>query len=102
MIDIDLNRYEVIFAPSTIAEEVSQNIRMILGTMFFEVPYHRDFGLNATYLDAPIQRSQALSRADIIRKINQYEPRARVEDIEFQGDALDGKTLPIVRISLND
>lgn len=102
MIEIDVNKYEVVFAPATIEEEVAQNVRMIVSAMFFEVPYHREFGLNATYLDSPIQRSQALSRADIIKQINRYEPRARVEDIIFQGDAINGKTAPIVRISLND
>lgn len=95
-------KYEVVFAPETIEEEVAQNIRMILSSMFFEVPYAREFGLNAIYLDAPILRAQALTRVDIIKQINRYEPRAKVEYVNMDGNVIEGKTTPIVGISLND
>ena len=97
-----IQKYEVVFAPATIEEEVVQNIRMILSSMFFEVPYAREFGLNAVYLDAPIQRAEALTRADIIKQIKRYEPRAKVEYVNMDGSVIEGKTTPIVGISLND
>jgi len=102
MIDITINKSEITFAPETIEEEVIQNIRMILSTMFFSTPYNREFGLAPDYLDDPINVSQMRMRADIAEKITRYEPRARIEEIVFQGDGIKGYTNPIVRISLND
>lgn len=103
MIEITLNdKYELNFDPESIEEEVIENVRNILNDMFFSVPMYRDHGLNATYLDAPIQKVSMLSRVDIINKIHEGEPRARVENIEFKGDGLTGYTNPIVRISINE
>lgn len=102
MIEINLNKYAVVFAPATVQEEVVQNIRMILSTIYFSVPYHREFAITADYLDDPIHVSQMRMRADIAEKILKYEPRAKLEEIVFQGDAINGYTKPIVRISLND
>lgn len=102
MIDIDFNKYEVIFAPETIEEEVVQNIRNIINEMFFGVPYHREFGLNPTYLDGPIQMTQMKMRVDITNQVNRFEPRAKIIDIKFNGEAVNGYTMPTVRIALND
>ena len=101
MIEITIDKYEITFAPNTEAEEIIQNVRQILSTMYFEVINNREFGLNATYVDAPIQQSNMLSRVDIINKIRRDEPRAKVENIEYYGDAETGYTKPIVRISIN-
>jgi uncharacterized protein len=101
MIDIDFNKYEVVFAPETLEEEVIQNVRSLLGNLFFSVPYMREFGLEGDALDAPIPFSQMKLRADIAEKMK-YEPRAKLVETIFQGDAINGYTKPIVRISLND
>jgi uncharacterized protein len=102
MIEITLqDKYEIEFGPSDERVEVIQNVRTILNELFFGVINHRNFGLNATYLDAPIQTANILSRADIIEKIEKDEPRAKVESVSFKGDGLTGYTNPIVRISIN-
>ncbi|QHJ79177.1 MAG: hypothetical protein [Caudoviricetes sp.] len=102
MIEISLTNYEVRFGPPSIEEEIAQNVRMILSTMFFEVPYHRECGLDASYLDSPIQVAQTRSRVDIIKQINKYEPRAKVQYINMSGDAINGRTTPVVGISINE
>lgn len=98
---IDLETKEVVFGPSTVAQEIAQNIRNIVNTWYFEVPFFRDFGLQPDYLDSPPDYAQMQMRADLIEKINRDEPRAKVENISFSGDALNGKLKPTVRISYN-
>lgn len=96
------DNYEFQFSPPTLEIEVYQNIRNILSDMFFSVPFMREYGLNPEYLDDPIQKSQVLSKADIIKQIKRYEPRARVVSVNMEGDLLEGKSIPRVRIELND
>lgn len=94
--------YSVSFLPSSIDEEIAQNIRMILSTWQTSVPCFRGFGLQADYLDAPIDQAKLRSVIDITKQINLYEPRVTIESINFESDPLSGKLKPIVRVSINE
>ena len=39
------------FAPVTIAEEVMQNVRMIISTIKYSVPMDREFGIDGAVVD---------------------------------------------------
>lgn len=87
------------FAPSTIQEEIMQNIKTILTTYKYDVPLDRNFGIRADGLDEPIPVAMAKTSADIVEAILEYEPRANVKQVFFEGDD-DGKLIPTVRIEL--
>lgn len=88
--------------PNSVAEEVIQNVRMIMSSPRYTVPYDRSFAIEGDYLDNPIQLNKSLSSADIVTAIKAREPRALVRGISFEGDALEGKLKPIVRILINE
>lgn len=88
--------------PATVIEEVIQNVRMILSTLIYTVPYDRSLALSGDYLDSPIQLNKALASADVVQAIKAREPRAEVKEIRFEGSGLEGKLKPIVRILINE
>lgn len=87
------------FAPSTLQEKVIQNVKTLLTTMKYTVPLDRNIGLKADALDEPMPVAMAKLSSDIIEAINQYEPRAKIKQVLFNGDG-DGKLIPTVRIEL--
>lgn len=92
---------EIDFAPKTDAEEIIQNVRCILATTKFSIPLDRDFGLDATYLDKPLEVAKAKMASDIVLAISEYEPRVTVSDILFEAD-LDGILRAKVQVVINE
>ena len=97
-IDITARLENIDFHPNNIYTEIIQNIKTILSTSKFSVPLDREFGLNITMLDAPLKVAQAKLTAEIIAAIKKYEPRVLVKKVFYQGDALDGILIPVVRV----
>ena len=94
------NLNEIDFAPANEYVEIYQNVKTIISTPKFSVPLHRDFGVNADYVDAPIQVAKAKAASEIIQAIRKYEPRVKVSDISWEGDA-EGLLKPKVRIAID-
>ena len=88
--------------PSSVVEEVIQNVRMIMSTLIYTVPYDRSLAITGEYLDNPIHLNKALVQSDIFNAIKNREPRATVRSISFEGDAIEGKLKPIARILINE
>lgn len=78
-------------------KEVLQNVRTIMTTPIYSVPLDRLFGIDETMLDLPLPVAQAKLTAEIIAKVNKYEPRFRVTKVLFAGDAINGGMRPTVR-----
>ncbi|MDT3416180.1 phage baseplate assembly protein W [Brevibacillus aydinogluensis] len=94
----DLKRID--FGATGVAE-ILQNIRMILATTEFSCPMDRGFAWNPD-IDAPIPVVQARTAARLVAAIQEYEPRAEVVQVSFQGEPLDGKVKPIVKVRIKD
>ena len=91
------------FLPSSELEEILQNVRTIIGTRKGTVPLDRDFGLDWSFVDKPINVAQALVSAEVAKQVRKYEPRARIISISLVEDltgALDGKMIPKVTIGV--
>lgn len=87
------------FSPETVADEVAQNIRMILSTSLGSAPLARDIGLDHSSIDAPLQVTQALLTSAVIAAIHEQEPRAAVIGVSF-GATEEIKLRPIVTYTL--
>lgn len=81
-------------------KEILQNVAFILATVTDSCPLDREFGWE-TDVDSPINLSIATNASRIIQAINDYEPRANVEEVRFEGEGLEGKLVPIVKVSIN-
>ncbi len=88
------------FAPETVVEEILQNVRTIISTTISSVPLDRDFGIDASYVDKPTAKAQAMLSSDIIRAVRTYEPRATISSISFTAD-IDGKLTPNVEVAID-
>lgn len=89
------------FAPATIAEEVLQNVQTILTTIKYSVPLDRNFGIDGSVVDLPIDVARAKITNEVFRAIRQYEPRAKIESITFTGEET-GKLVPTVEVKIDE
>ena len=88
-------------APATLAEEVLQNVRMIISTVKYSVPMDREFGIDGAVVDRPINIAKAHLSNEIFNAVRRYEPRAVIESIAFDGDE-SGKLTPRIKIQINE
>jgi hypothetical protein len=87
--------------PVTVEEEVIQNLWFLYSSLEYDVPLDRALGLNATYIDKPIEAAKALATTDIYDKTEEYEPRAEIVSIDFNADYERGILKPIVEVEIN-
>lgn len=87
--------------PDTVEEEVIQNLWFLYSSLEYDVPLDRALGLNATYIDKPIEAAKALATTDIYDKTEEYEPRAEITNIDFKADYERGILKPIVEVEIN-
>lgn len=87
-------------------EAVIQNVRCILATRIGTVILDRDFGVDAGILDLPILAARMRLLAEIVTKVERFEPRVRVFKIDFvnPGTAATeaGVIVPRVEVSIRD
>ena len=88
-------------APATLAEEVVQNVRMIISTVKYSVPMDREFGIEGAILDRPVNVAKAHLTKEICRAVRRYEPRAEITDINFDGDE-SGRLTPKIKVQINE
>lgn len=88
------------FGPATELEEILQNVRTILATPVGCVPLDRAFGVDASYLDKPMEKAKAMMISEVISKVQEYEPRVTVTAIDFTAD-IDGHLWPEVQVRIN-
>ncbi|MGZ0084589.1 GPW/gp25 family protein [Caldibacillus thermoamylovorans] len=80
-------------------EEIIQNVRFILSTIIGSCVLDINFGVSPDVVDSPIQlTTQAKITAEIIEKIEAYEPRVMVESVTFSADPLNGQLIPQVKV----
>ena len=92
---------QVNLAPGTVYEEVIQNLWFLYSSIEYDIPLDRALGLNATYIDKPIEAAKALATTDIYDKTEEYEPRAEITNIYFKADYERGILKPIVEVEIN-
>lgn len=99
---VDTNKEEQInINPETVEEEVIQNLWFLYSSIKYDVPLDRALGLNAVYIDRPIETAKALVTMDIYNKTEEYEPRAEIVNIDFSVDYERGVLKPIVEVEIN-
>ena len=82
---------EVKIKPANELEEIAQNILTIITTAKMSAPLDRGFGISAAMLDAPISASQAKVAAEVVSAVKEFEPRAQITNVIFDGEFSEGK-----------
>ena len=73
--------------------------------MIGTVPLDRRLGLPFSFIDDPQPRGMMKLTIFLLETIQEYEPRVRVQEIDFVPDpdaALDGKLYPRVKVMIPD
>lgn len=83
-------------------EEILQNIAMILITSKRSVPLDRNFGIDMSALDLPLEMAENICTAQIIEAIQDYEPRVKVTKVTYEKDHLIGRLRPKVMVVMNE
>lgn len=82
---------------------VLQNIAVILSTPKGSVPLCRNFGLDMSFLDLPMERAKIAMIAPVREAVEQWEPRASVTDVSFAVDTSNpGRLIPTVEVEIRD
>lgn len=80
---------------------VLQNIALLLNTKRGTVPMYRDFGLPMEFVDKPIDVAENMAYVEISDALEEFEPRAKLEDVYFDETA-NGKMTITVEVSVNE
>ena len=81
--------------------EILQNVRTILMTPKGSQQMDRNFGMDMSYIDMPMNLviNQLISSAMVA--LSEYEPRAQLEDIKFDiSNAMDGGLIATVKLNV--
>lgn len=82
-------------------ESIKQNIRLICTTVVGTCPLDRSLGVDPVFIDRSLPAAQALIQVNILRAIQEQEPRVTVTDITMITDG-DSKWIPIVKFVLTE
>lgn len=96
---LTVNPSEVNFRPESVVVEILQNVNTIVATTKFSVPLFREFGINASFLDEPTPLIKSRLVAEVIEKVEHFEPRVIVEEIIINSND-DGQMVPTLKISI--
>lgn len=100
---MDLSDIEIsyVYGDGTDAErrEIIRNVQTLLTTPIGTCPLYREFGLDVTYLDYPIDLAQNLFAVAAMEAVERWEPRVRVTSVTFESDGIDGRMKAKVMIA---
>lgn len=63
-------------------DRIAQNVRNLINTFRYEIPYHRTMGLPGSLIDRPSNKLMEDARVEVAQMLSVYEPRANVEDVQ--------------------
>lgn len=98
-VDITNDLSDIKILPSSEAEEIIQNVKTILCTRRLTVPLDRPFGINPDIIDLPISWQNKLT-AEIVKAVNEFEPRAKIQKVSYGGNPVDGELIIKARVVL--
>jgi phage baseplate assembly protein W len=81
---------EINLAPETTEEDVTQSLAMIFGTPKGSVPYMREFGADAAFVDNRMTTDINDIADECFEQTETYEPRMNLQDVEQEADAVHG------------
>lgn len=77
-------------------DRIAQNVRNLINTYRYEVPYHRTMGLPGSLIDRPGPLLTESARVEIARMLAVYEPRANVKDVQCEMDTGGNVTVVVI------
>lgn len=99
--ELDLEQTSWNLQPQSAAEEILQNVRCLLATAKGTCWLYREFGIDASMIDKPLNVAKTKFIAEVARVIAKYEPRCRLKRIDWlRSEVLDGQLKPRIIIDI--
>ena len=77
---------DLTLSPETPADETMQNLYVLLNTVIAEVPCYRNFGLDKSYMSAPMNLAKTMIVAAIADALREFFPTLHLERVDFDFD----------------
>ncbi len=96
---------DVIINLEGFAENAADDIRRCLITLYSvragEQPLDRDFGIDRSFLDQPMNIAQNMFALEVIEKTKRYEKRVDIERVDYRFEA-EGQMIPVINLKRGD
>ncbi len=89
-------------SPESTVEEVLQNVAVLISSPKFSVPLDRGLGLAQGFIDKPIQVAQSILISEVIEAVQEYEPRAQIDNVTFELGGRPGALIPVAEVNILD
>lgn len=96
------NAYQFRMFPGSLAEEVGQNLMVLLLVLRGSQPLERGLGMTWNQVDRPIQQIQTDVAMELYDQVDRYEPRAEIVSVSCTGDPLTGRVVPTIAFRLRE
>lgn len=100
---MDLSNIEIAFqyglGDNALEREIARNVQTILTTPVGTCPLYRDFGIDVTSVDKPMDVAKNNYAVAAMEAVDRFEPRVQVQEVTFTQDASSGKFRPKVVIA---
>lgn len=96
------NAYQFKLFPGSLAEEVGQNLMVLLLVLRGTQPLERGLGMSWNQVDRPIQQVQTDVAMELYDQVDRYEPRAEIVSVSCEGDPLTGRVVPKIEFRLRE
>lgn len=80
--------------------DIIEGISFLMSTYTGKYPMNRDFGIDQDLLDEPLTTIRPLLSIEIKEKIERYDNRVEVTDIDYDYNSDTGALTPIVSLAL--
>lgn len=97
---IDLQNVQISNIGASGNDEIIRNLNVIYTTPKGSLPFDRNFGVDISILDEPIDIAKAKLTVEIISQTQKYEERASIKEISFDIDTSNGKITPKVVVDI--
>ena len=80
---------------------ILQCIKCILNTRKGTIPLYREFGVDMSYVDKPLQIARQMLYVAVKEAVQEFEPRVEVVDVITKNDPEDpGRLIPYVEVRI--
>lgn len=80
--------------------DIIEGLSFLISTYTGKYPMNRDFGINQDLLDEPLTTIKPLLGLEIKEKIEKFENRVEVTDVDFEYNSDTGALTPIISLAL--
>lgn len=95
MIDIGSAIINLNGFPQNEAEDILRCLRTLYSVRKGEQPLDRDFGIDYSFQDQPMNIAKNMFVLEVFEKTEKYEPRVSVEKVTYEFD-INGQMIPAI------